>query len=121
MFRQLPMTVLEDVACRMISRTVARGTPIVTEGDVGETFFVVSAGSVEVTQRGTTLHRLGAGDSFGEIALIRDVPRTASVSAVEDVELMALERDAFLAVVAGDRLSQAAADEVVRERLALSE
>ena len=121
MFRQLPMTVLEEVACRMTSRAVAGGTPIVTEGEAGETFFVLSAGSVEVTQHGAALHQLGAGESFGEIALLRDVPRTASVRAVDDVEVMVLEREAFLAVVAGDRLSLAAADEVIRDRLAPSQ
>ena len=49
------------------------------------------------------------------------MPRTASVRAVDEVEVMVLERDAFLAVVAGDRLSRAAADEVVRQRLAVSD
>jgi CRP-like cAMP-binding protein len=74
-----------------------------------------------VTQRGAALHRLEPGESFGEIALLRDVPRTASVRAVDEVEVMVLERDAFLAVVAGDRLSRAAADEVIRQRLALDD
>jgi MFS family permease len=121
MFSQLPMTTLEEVACRMTSRTVAGGTPLVTEGEVGETFYVLSAGSVEVTQHGAALHRLEPGESFGEIALLRDVPRTASVRAVDEVEVMVLERDAFLAVVAGDRSSRAAADEVIRQRLDLDD
>ncbi len=121
MFRELPMTMLEEVASRMTPSHVAGGTAIVTEGEVGETFYVLADGSVEVTQRGTPLHRLGAGDSFGEIALLRDVPRTATVRAVGDVEVMLLERDAFLAVVSGDRLSREAADDVVRQRLAVSD
>jgi MFS family permease len=119
MFSQLPMTTLEEVACRMTPRTVAVGMQIVTEGEVGETFYVLSSGSVEVSQHGAPLHRLEPGESFGEIALLRNVPRTASVRAVDEVEVMVLERDAFLAVVAGDRLSRAAADEVVQRRLAL--
>ena len=121
MFSQLPMTTLEEVACRMTSRRVAGGTQIVAEGEVGDTFFVLSTGAVEVTQGAAQLHRLGAGDSFGEIALLQNVPRTASVRAVEEAELMVLEREAFLAVIAGDRLSRAAADEVVRRRLAVSD
>jgi CRP-like cAMP-binding protein len=121
MFSQLPMTTLEEVACRMTPRRITDGAAILTEGEAGDTFYVLSAGSVEVTQHGTTLHLLGPGESFGEIALLRDVPRTASVRAVDEVEVMVLERDAFLAVVAGDRLSRAAADEVVRQRLAVSD
>jgi hypothetical protein len=117
MFGQLPMTTLEEVACRMTPRTIAAGTPIVREGEEGETFYVLSSGSVEVSQHGEPLHRLEPGESFGEIALLRHVPRTATVRAVDEVEVMVLERDAFLAVVAADRLSRAAADEVIRRRL----
>lgn len=65
-------------------------------GDVGDRFWVLEAGEVVVVQGGREISRLGPGASFGELALIRDIPRTASVVARTDVELYALDREAFL-------------------------
>ncbi len=61
--------------------------------------------------------RFGPGESFGEIALLRNVPRTASATAVTDVELVALEREPFVAAVTGHAPSEAAADTVIAARL----
>jgi len=58
------------------------------------------------------------GESFGEVALLHDVPRTAGVVAATDVELLAIGREAFVAAVTGDYQSRQAADEVIRSRLA---
>ncbi|HEX2195125.1 MAG TPA: MFS transporter [Candidatus Limnocylindria bacterium] len=120
MFRQLPMTVLEDVAQALEPCRYAAGSAVVTEGEAGEWFYVVAEGTIVITRGGRTLHRQGAGAWFGEIALLNDVPRTATVTAEDDVALLALHRDAFLAAVTEDRLSREAADDVVRERLAAS-
>jgi CRP-like cAMP-binding protein len=77
---------------------------------------VIVKGEVEVQSNGQpgVLH---AGDSFGEIALLRDVPRTATVTALSDADLLAIERDIFLAAVTGYPESAAAAHAVVAERL----
>ena len=67
---------------------------------------------------GETVRTLGAGDHFGEIALLRDVPRTATVAARSDVDLYALDRDEFIGSVTGHAPSAEAADAVVMQRLA---
>ncbi len=73
------------------------------------------AGSVEVSQDGAQVATLGPGEEFGEIALLRDVPRTATVVAVTDSRLLSLHRDEFLAALTGE--AQAAAHETARDRL----
>jgi CRP-like cAMP-binding protein len=117
MLGALPMTAVEELACRMQPRRYAAGEPIVTIGEVGDRFYIVASGSAEVTMPGHATHRLGEGDSFGEIALLRDVRRTATVTALDVVETLAIEREVFVAAVSGDRLSLEAADAQIRDRL----
>jgi MFS family permease len=75
---------------------------LVHEGETGEDFYVVRSGRLEVSHAGgAVLRELGPGDWFGEVALLRQVPRTASVRATTDVELVTIGRDAFLGAVAG--------------------
>lgn len=105
--------VLEHLAATAGRVSHAPGEVVIREGDVGELFYVIELGEVEVA--GTTL---GPGESFGEIALLRDVPRTATVVARTALELVTLERGEFLAAVTGHEGAHAAADEVVTARLA---
>jgi MFS family permease len=115
--RTLPGPTLEALAAQADWVRVPSGETIVRAGEHGDRFYVVADGDVEVSMDGKRIAELGAGDFFGEIALLRDVPRTATVTAVRDTALLALERADFLAAVTGYAESAAAADAVVRTRL----
>jgi hypothetical protein len=120
MLQVLPLTALEQVAGELRPMRFAAGDVVIKRGEVGDRFYVIASGEVEVDISDQVLRRLGAGQSFGEVALLRDVPRTADVVAVTDLELFAIARDPFVCAVTGDRQSQRAADEVITERLARS-
>jgi MFS family permease len=117
-FRPLPPTTLDQLASSLILLKSTAGSEIIHEGESGDRFYIVASGELDVTAGGEHLTKLGPGDYFGEIALLRDVPRTATVTAKGDVELFALERDEFLSAVTGHPASAEAADAVVSTRLA---
>jgi MFS family permease len=116
-FRPLPPPVLEGLAGAMLPLHVEAGREIVREGEAGDRFYVIEAGQVEVVKDDQVINEEGPGEFFGEISLLRDVPRTATVRAKTDVELRALERDDFIAAVTGYAASAEAADSVVATRL----
>jgi CRP-like cAMP-binding protein len=118
MFRPLQLTTLEALAGRMVRREAAAGSDVIRQGEQGDTFYIVVSGRLEALVDGLEVGELAPGDSFGEIALLRDSERTATVRALEDSELVELGRDAFLAAVTSHDASVAAADEVIRARLA---
>jgi len=117
-FAPLPGGSLEHVAARLIPLRVEPGSVIVREGDAGDRFYIVAEGDLDVTQSGAALTSLGPGGYFGEIALLRDVSRTATVTARTDAVLYALDRDDFLAAVTGHPQSAEAAESVMAARLA---
>jgi predicted MFS family arabinose efflux permease len=118
-FQPLPPATLDQVASSLIPVSVTAGTEIVRKGEHGDRFYIVASGEVEVVGEGEQVGTLGPSERyFGEIALLRDVPRTATVTAKTDVELYALERDEFLSAVTGHPASAEAADAVVASRLA---
>ena len=119
-FSPLSPPVLERLAARLTPVQAKEGEEIIREGDHGDRFYVVSFGEVEVLVDGRPLRREGEGSYFGEIALLRDVPRTATVRAATDVELYALDRDDFLPAVTGHAGSVQAADSVIGARLGMS-
>lgn len=94
---------------------------VVRQGDPGDRFYVVAEGQLDVAVDGRAVRALGPGASFDEIALLRDVPRTATVSARTATRLLALDRAKFLATLSGSPASAAAADTVVREGLTRDE
>jgi len=101
----LPPRIIERLAIEAVGVDATAGTPLITEGDAGDRFYVLASGDVVVSRGGEHLRSLGTGDWFGELALLRDVPRTASVVAATDVHLCALGRDSFLAAVGGSARS----------------
>jgi len=118
MFAPLPGGSLEHLAARLVPLRVEPGTVIVREGDEGDRFYILVEGTLQVSQEGARLPDMGPGDYFGEIALIRDIARTATVTAATDAVLYALDRDEFLAAVTGHPQSAEAAETVTSARLA---
>ena len=111
----LPERIREQLARSLTELHVAAGELVVEEGADGDLYYMIGQGTVEVTARGAVVNHLGPGDGFGEIALLRDVPRQATVRALEDLTLYALERDDFLRAVNGDGEANRLADiEVAR-------
>ena len=117
-FAPLPPAEQEHLAHELIPVSVAAGDIVVREGEPGDRFYVVRMGELQVSVDGEAVRTLGPGDHFGEIALLRDVPRTATVAATSDADLYALERDEFIGSVTGHAPSAEAADAVVMQRLA---
>ena len=117
MFAPLAPPTIERLAANLVPVDASAGAWLVREGERGDRFYVVDEGEVEIEIDGRTVRREGPGSSFGEIALLRDVPRTASVRAVTDVRLLALERDVFLSAVTGHVRSRSVAEAVVAERM----
>jgi MFS family permease len=115
-FAQLPEPVLERLAASATTVAAGPGEAVVTRGEAGRRFYVIAAGRVAVELEDGT-RELGPGDFFGEIALLRDVPRTATVRAVDALRLYAIEREEFLAAVTGHGPSLAAAETVTASRL----
>jgi hypothetical protein len=117
-FAPLPPSTLEHLAVKLIPRRVAAGDVVVRQGDAGDLFYVVENGRVRVEIDGEPVNDLWPGEAFGEIALLRDLPRTATVTALEETDLLALERDEFIAAVTGHAPSREAADAVIGARIA---
>jgi MFS family permease len=116
-FAPLPPPALEQLAGALQAVDYDTGQEIVRQGDSGDRFFLVVDGALDVEVDGRHVDTLGPGDSFGEIALLRDVPRTATVKTRTPVRLYALDRDAFLSAVTASGPSLSAAEGVIGMRL----
>ncbi len=114
LFETLDPPLMEALARAASWISVPEGEVIIREGDAGDSFYILETGAVAVSQGGVRIRTLTApGDGFGEIALLRDVPRTATVVAAIDAVLLVLGRDAFLAAVTGHPVAAARANEDV--------
>lgn len=116
-FAPLSPSTLEHLAGALKPAAAAAGERIFAQGDPGERFYVIDAGGVAIEVDGAPAGELGPGEAFGEIALLRESPRTATVTAVTPLRAFTLEREEFLAAVTGHAGSTAAADDIVAARL----
>jgi len=117
MFAPLPLAAIELLASDLQPHEFAKGTVAVREGEVGELFYLIVGGSAAVSVQGKPRPPLAPGDCFGEIALLRGIPRTATVVADQPLRTLALEREAFLVAITGNSMSGAAAEALVTQRL----
>ena len=117
-FGPLGLMSLERVARSLIRVEVPSGGVVIREGDPGDRFYLIATGAVEVTRHGEPIAKLGPGDYVGEIALLRNVPRTATVVATESTSLRALEQAQFLAAVTGSPTGSVTLDEEMDRRIA---
>ena len=113
----LPLPALETVARQLDHVVVPAGETVFRQGDPGDRFYVVVAGTAQVVGDGHPITDLGPGDSFGEIALLRRVPRTATVRAVDELRLESLRGDRFLALMTGSPRGEVATSARVDEML----
>jgi hypothetical protein len=118
MFGPLSPTTLDALARALIPVDVPAGEVVLRQGEQSDRFYVIESGRVEVTTGdGQMLREEGPGDYFGEIGLLRDVPRTATITAMEDTVLLALPREAFLDAVTGQGDARRLAEDIVVRRL----
>jgi MFS family permease len=119
MFAPLGPARLESIARQLERIMVPAGEVVLREGDDSDRFYVIESGGVEVTQAGAVLRQEGPGDFFGEIGLLRDVPRTATITTTEDTSLMVLDRADFLGALSGNEEGNRAVNDVVVHRLGI--
>jgi hypothetical protein len=115
-FAALPSPAIEGLARSATPMEVEAGTSIIREGDVGHHFYAIADGEVAIRRGGTDLGTRGRGEGIGEIALLRDVPRTADVTAVVPTHLFVLDRMAFVVAVTGHEPARMEADRIIDER-----
>ena len=124
-FRDLPAGELTTVAGRMQTMNVEPGSVVVRQGGPADKFFIIVEGEVEVLREDDgeerTLNVLGPGDYFGEVAILRDSSRIATVKATTPTTLLSMDRDALKSLVAGSLGTTEEFDQVIRERMTAAE
>ncbi len=117
LFAPMPLAMLEDLARAARVASFDPGEMLMREGEPGDRYLALTGGAVEVVRGGRVVRTCGPGDGVGEIALLRAVPRSATVRALAPTTAYALDSAAFLSAVTGHDVAAAAAESLVRERL----
>jgi hypothetical protein len=118
LFAELPPPALEGIARSLEPVELAAGQTLMRQGEAGDRYYAIAAGELTVLQDGRLLRRCRRGDGVGEIALLRGVPRTATVVVQTRATVYALGRQAFLSSVTGHATSMHRAERIVEMRLA---
>ena len=117
MLASLSVGASDYLARKMTVLSVPASTVLIREGETGDRFYIVERGRFDVARAGRHVAQQGPGGFFGEMALLRNIPRQATVTATEDSVVHAFECRDFIAAVSGHTLSDRAADELIEERL----
>lgn len=118
LFAELPAPAIEGLAAALAPVHAPAGTVLIRQGDPGDAYYAIAAGQLDVVQDGRFLRRCGRGDGVGEIALLRTIPRTATVTAHTAATVYALSREPFLTAVCGHAATQRQADRIADARMA---
>jgi hypothetical protein len=118
LFAELPAPALEGLAAALVPGEVPAGTTLIRQGEEGDAYYAIAAGQLDVFQDGRFVRRCGRGEGVGEIALLRAVPRTATITAHTDATVYKLAREPFLTAVLGHAATQRQAHSLAEARLA---
>jgi MFS family permease len=117
MLQRLPVVTIEHLAAGLRRTELPAGGTVFEQGDDAQEFYVIERGQASVVGDGQTIRTLGPGDGFGEIALLRECRRTASVRATTALTVCMLSQRIFVTAVAGYSQSATVADSVITDRL----
>jgi hypothetical protein len=120
-FAALPLTAIVGVASQLERHEIGPGVDVIVQGDIGDRYYVVASGELEYLRDGAVIGIARRGDGFGELALIHDAPRAATVRTLDDVVLYSLSKDDFLLVLTGYPAAKRAGDDVAAAYLGSEE
>ena len=118
LFAELPAPAIEGLAASLTPAEVSAGAILIRQGEEGDAYYAVATGQLDVFQDGRFVRRCGRGEGVGEIALLRAIPRTATVTAHTDATVYKLAREPFQTAVLGHAATQRQAHSIAETRLA---
>jgi len=118
LFAELPAPAIEGLAVALTPVRLRAGAVLIRQGDPGDAYYAIAEGELDALQDGQFLRRCGRGEGVGEIALLRAIPRTATVIAHTDATVYELDREPFLTAVLGHAPTLRQAGYIADTRLA---